>query len=303
MNSNVDFFRTYDPLDDFLFAGYMASKGCEKQLNSLINGILTENNEDSILELEIISNKLLPGEIEGNKSCILDLRSISPNGPIINIEVQKKNENHFRRRSQLYISREFSNSIKSGKLEEVKPHLLINILDFGFCKNDKITRKFNMIDETDIKCVYSDCIKIINVNLVSFRKLNEIDFDNPLHRWLIFLNKNSPMDMVKMVINEDEAIKLAHEKAEELLKDEAFLHEKNKRQQADLKYKGEMDYVRDEGIKEGIREGIKEGIREGIKEGREKGELNIAKKLIEAGMSIEEIAKTTGLSIAKLEKL
>ena len=48
-----------------------------------------------------------------------------------------------------------------------------------------------------------------------------------------------------------------------------------------------MDYVRDEGIKEG----------------REKGELNIAKKLIEAGMSIEEIAKTTGLSIAKLEKL
>ncbi len=79
MNSNTDFFRTYDPLDDFLFAGYMASKGCEKQLNSLINGILTENNEDSILELEIISNKLLPGEIEGNKSCILDLRSISPN--------------------------------------------------------------------------------------------------------------------------------------------------------------------------------------------------------------------------------
>ena len=214
MNSNVDFFRTYDPLDDFLFAGYMASKGCEKQLNSLINGILAENNEDSILELEIISNKLLPGEIEGNKSCILDLRSISPNGPIINIEVQKKNENHFRRRSQLYISREFSNSIKSGKLEEVKPHLLINILDFGFCKNDKITRKFNMIDETDINCVYSDCIKIINVNLVSFRKLNEIDFNNPLHRWLIFLNKNSPMDMVKMVTNEDEAIKLAHEKVE-----------------------------------------------------------------------------------------
>ena len=89
--------------------------------------------------------------------------------------------------------------------------------------------------------------------------------------------------MIKMVINEDKTIKLAHEKAEELLKDETFLHERNKRQQADLKYKGEMDYVKDEYL--------------------EKGELNIAKKLIDAGMSIEEISKTTGLSIAKLEKL
>lgn len=283
--------RNYDPLYDFLFMGYMASSGCERQLTSLINAILVENDENLVSELEIVDNKSLPANIMGKKSCILDLRSVALDGRIINIEVQRQNEKFFKRRNQLYISREFSNSADEGKFRFLKEHIQINILGFKFCENEKISRKFNIIDKTDTKCEYSQCIKIINISLVPFRKIKKIDFNNHLHRWLVFLDKNSTIEMVEMVMSKDEAIKLAHEKVKELLKDEKFLHKMNIESQRELKYESEMAYAEDKGIKKGKKKGI------------EQGELNIAKKLIEAGMSIEEIAKTTGLSIAKLEKL
>lgn len=148
-----------------------------------------------------------------------------------------------------------------------------------------------MIDKTELNCEYSDCIKIINVNVSAFRKLKEIDFDNPLHRWLVFLDKKSTRVMIEMAMSKDENIKIAHEKVEELLKDEAFLHELNKREQADLKYEGEIAYAKDEGKKEGKKEGIEET------------ELNIAKRMKNSNFSFDDIAKITGLSLEEIEKL
>ena len=290
-----EFLRGYDPLYDFLFSNYMASEGCERQLTSLINAILVENNENIIFDLKIVDNKFLSGKVANNRNCILDLRSKSFDGRVVNIEVQKQGEKYFRRRSHLYISREFSNSAEKGGLERLKSHILINIIDFGFCKNNVISRKFNMIDKTELNCEYSDCIKIINVNVSAFRKLKEIDFDNPLHRWLVFLDKKSTREMIEMAISKDENIKIAHEKIEELLKDEDFLHELNKREQADLKYEGEMAYREEKGKKEGIEEGIEKGIKQ--------TELNVAKRMKNSNFSFDDIAKITGLSLEEIEKL
>lgn len=115
---------------DFLFSSYMASKGCERQLNGLVNAILVENNEYNVFDLKIVDNKFLSGKVADNKNCILDLRSKSFDGRVVNIEVQRQGEKYFRRRSHLYISREFSNSAEKGGLERLKSHILINIIGF-----------------------------------------------------------------------------------------------------------------------------------------------------------------------------
>jgi hypothetical protein len=49
----------------------MASKGMENQLKSFINSVIMENN-DLIASVDIIANKLIAGEINGKKNCILD---------------------------------------------------------------------------------------------------------------------------------------------------------------------------------------------------------------------------------------
>ncbi|MEJ5054812.1 hypothetical protein [Sphingobacterium sp. MYb382] len=70
--------------------------------------------------------------------------------------------------------------------------------------------------------------------------------------------------------------------------------------------KGRQEGIK-EGRQEGVKEGVKEGRQEGIKEGRQEGELDkaivIARKMIQEGFSLDDIAKLTDLSPDELQKL
>ena len=79
--------------------------------------------------------------------------------------------------------------------------------------------------------------------------------------------------------------------------------------------KTDLKYAKEEGISEGYNEGhaegfneghtkgIKEGINQGINQGEIKKSLEIAKKLLEKDMSIEDISKITELSKEEILKL
>ncbi|MBP3766000.1 MAG: hypothetical protein J6G98_02325 [Bacilli bacterium] len=57
--------------------------------------------------------------------------------------------------------------------------------------------------------------------------------------------------------------------------------------------------IKREAREEGLKEGKKEGIKEGIKEGK----IEIAKNLLNMGMSLEDISKATSLTTQELSKL
>ncbi|MEB3830859.1 flagellar assembly protein H, partial [Phormidium sp. CCY1219] len=56
---------------------------------------------------------------------------------------------------------------------------------------------------------------------------------------------------------------------------------------------------RQEGLQEGRREGRQEGLQEGLQEGIEQVALN----LVRSGMSLEQIAGVTGLSVQRVREL
>ena len=58
-----------------------------------------------------------------------------------------------------------------------------------------------------------------------------------------------------------------------------------------------------EGRAEGRAEGIAEGRAEGIAEGRAEGFMEVAKKMLDKGMSAEVVADMTGLSLDEVFKL
>ena len=68
-----------------------------------------------------------------------------------------------------------------------------------------------------------------------------------------------------------------------------------------------LEKGREEGLEKGREEGREEGRKEGRKEGREEGRkegtLEIAKKMKAIGLTNEQIALSTGLSIERIEKL
>ena len=74
-------------------------------------------------------------------------------------------------------------------------------------------------------------------------------------------------------------------------------------------YNTNMKLFKEEGLAEGIKEGMKQGIKQGQKNLKEaqkkfkKEKLEIAKKLLNKKMSVDEIAEITGVSKEEIEKI
>ena len=68
-------------------------------------------------------------------------------------------------------------------------------------------------------------------------------------------------------------------------------------------YYNTLDFAVEKGMKKGMEEGLQEGKAEGKAEGRQEEKHSIALNLKKLGVSIEQIAFATGLSIEEIEKL
>jgi predicted transposase/invertase (TIGR01784 family) len=70
-----------------------------------------------------------------------------------------------------------------------------------------------------------------------------------------------------------------------------------------ITYDIKKDVRYQQGREEGILEGKEKGKKEGKEEGEEKKQLEIARNMKKAGMSVEQIAEFTGLTQARIKKL
>ena len=59
----------------------------------------------------------------------------------------------------------------------------------------------------------------------------------------------------------------------------------------------------EDGLSKGLQQGISQGISQGIKQGAYQEKLETAKNFISMGLSIEQIAKGTGLSLEVIQTL
>ena len=83
------------------------------------------------------------------------------------------------------------------------------------------------------------------------------------------------------------------------------------RYQDDLRYQAslvESNYGlglkegREAGLTEGREAGLTEGIKKGMEQGIEHGKLEVAKRLLAKGMSIEEAAEIAGITVEMLKR-
>ena len=64
---------------------------------------------------------------------------------------------------------------------------------------------------------------------------------------------------------------------------------------------GEYDYETD--IRVQRREAFEDGVAEGIEQGAEQTKIETAKNLLKEGLSVEQIARCTNLSLEKVQEL
>jgi predicted transposase/invertase (TIGR01784 family) len=270
-----------DPLNDFLFFKIMGEKGDETQLLGFLNAVLRRTGQDRLVSIEILENKTFSAEVIGNKTCILDVRAILGDGTGVNIEVQLRNLGNMDRRSLFYWSKAYTSSFSAGEDYIDLPNVIaINIVNFEFFEQSDFHTIFHLWEDNDKDLLLTSALEIHFIDMVKFRALRAKDIRNePLHRWLTWLNQDSPPELVKEVVEMDAAIQKAEELARRVSSNREALHQYTLHQMA------LSDWT----------SGVNQAKRDNAKE--------IAKRLKEMGISPAQIAQGTSLSLEEIAKL
>ena len=139
--------------------------------------------------------------------------------------------------------------------------------------------------------------------LLKENKLNEEEKE--LLKWIKFLI--NPEGLGELDMCENEALKKAKEEFDHIQNDEYEQRMAELRMKHIMDTKAVEEYGYDKGLEDGLKQGIEEGIKQGkeeeIRQGIEQEKIQIAKKLLEKGRSIEEIMELTDLKREDIEKI
>ena len=145
-----------------------------------------------------------------------------------------------------------------------------------------------MREDKEPNLILSDVLEIHFINIVKWRKYDKIDIENePLHRWLAWFDRNSPVLLVEKVVKMDKAIMAANERQKYVSEDAEIRRVYEMRELA----------LMDERVS------LSDAREEGLEKGREEKSIEIARKALAEGATPEFIQKITGLDMETINNI
>ena len=271
---------------DIVFKRIFAHKGNEEFLIQFLSALLKVN----ITNIDIMHDIHLEKDIEEDKLGILDVRAIIDKKEIVNIEIQIKDLKNIVQRSTFYASKIVSNQlVQAEQYQNIKPVIAICILDYEFLPYEDYINDTKTVLSNHRDYEINPYIKYIYIELPKFRKSVK-KYDDIISQWLTFIDGVNSRGLEE-AMEKNETVRKAQEELEYLEGDEAF------KRKVELKEKYEKD------MNSAIHYGREEGMKKGLQEGKTSEKKNIAKKMLEIGMDVEQIIKITDLPKEEIEKL
>lgn len=276
--------KTLSPKLDVVFQALFGEVGNE----SITKGFLETILERKIDSIDLSRNPILRREFKDEKLGVLDIIAKLDENEICNIELQIVDKKNIIERILYYWSRLYSRQIKSGEYYKIlQKAIVILITDFKLENLEELdyhSRWKIMEDKQGKKIILTQKLEI---DIIELPKIigKEKEQDNLLD-WLYFL-ENPKSERVTKKMKENENLKEAVKKLDNLSEDERM------QRIADLRQKAIMD---EKAIYE-------KGLEKGIMEGSQKEKIEIAKKMLELKIDKETIAEATGLTEQEIEKI
>ncbi len=288
--------KLLDLTDDLVFQelfGKQKNKEITKHLLSLIL-----NREINNVDLD--ANKRMLRDRVNSKTGRLDVRVKFNNGEDCNIELQMRKFGFMPERMLEYWSVMYGNKINKGDSYSVlKPSISILIAGYKLPQLKDIPdyhTKWNLREMN-----YPDKILTndIEMHVLEIPKINKNEMlKDELIQWLDFIKNPGSKEVLKYM-EENKYLKQARKELEYLSGDPDFQRLLESR----AGFLRDMDNYRDQCEQEAKEKGLKEGLKEGIKEGKLQEQKEIAKKLLEINMPINQISQVTKLSEEEIKKL
>lgn len=243
--------------------------------------------KEKIKKVDLDNDRHLVGKYPEEKLGIVDLKATLDNGTICDIEIQLADNKDTVERFLFYWSRIYSSQLVKGddygKLNKV---IGIIIIDYELEKTKEIenlSTKWKIREVSTGKQIeLTDVLELYIIEIPKARKILKKEPKNELAQWVMFINDPNESE-VSEIMEDNKEIEKAMNELEKISKD------KELRRVAELREKA----IRDE--KNGLKHAREEGIEEGIEQ--------VAKKMVELNMSIQDIINVTGLTEKQILEL
>ena len=275
-------------------------------VKSLLNALLPLPKDMTIEEVEIIDAENVPDN-PTKKYSIVDVRCTDNRGRNFIVEMQNYWNREFFSRTLFNATSAYSKQLAKGNsfenLKDVYALALVNDKAFDYEGDDGYMQEFYLINKNHTEDIRHS-LSLIFVELVKY-KPKDRGSRAIKDLWLRFLTEidESTKEVDKVMLDNPEisqALGILETSAYsdgDMYAYEDFLLDV-------VTHRNAMKNEREDGLAEGLEKGLKEGRAEGEKIGVEKGAkqkaYDIARNLKSIGLSAEQIATATGLSVEEI---
>ena len=295
LDPKLDYTKEVDllpPKNDYVFSRLFGRRSHERVLVCLLNAIL--NGKPHIKSVSLDPTEYKKTRPDG-KSIRLDIAATSDNGTRLQIEMQCKNNGNIGDRASFCQGRMCDDELKEGENYSNIPTIIsIWICDEsvtnrkGCCHEIVSMYKDNGVDPIEIASekMRQFIIEITKLEATPKRFLNDM-----FSVWIKFIR--DPKSIPEEFLNIPE-VKEALETLTVMSSDPVTRAEYNAR------VKELNDFYAGQSVK--YEEGLEKGKEEGRAEGERLAKIESAKRFLEMGFPLEQVAQGTGLSIEEIKE-
>ena len=302
--------------NDYAFKRLLGSEENKPLLQDLLECIL-DLTPQQVLDLEFMDKELTKEEF-GDKTGILDVKLKLTDGTVIDIEIQASWNASFVKRTLFYWAKMYTADFKAGEsYDKLHRCIAINIIADGFRLNDAIHSEY-LLQEKTAHTVLTDVLEVHFLDLQAAKTAKEkgkaTGKQGQLINWLRFIGATDKKERA-MIATTSPVLQMLNEKIDVLTLSptERKLYESRMKLKSDIttisetQFSAGVERGKSLGLAEGKSLGLAEGKSLGLAEGEVRGSrqkaLETARNLLVIGLSVENIAKATGLTVQEVETL
>jgi predicted transposase/invertase (TIGR01784 family) len=270
---------------DLIFKLVFGDERSKEMLIHLLNSIIDPRGK-SIKGVTIRKTELTP-EYVGGKEVRLDVLAETSDRRIVNVEIQRRKKENFKKRSLFHWSELYFQQLpKGGDFIDLHQTVCINILEENLFKDKRFWHTYHMREDETQELLTED----EEIHFIEIRKMNEFREDSPITWWIEFI-KNPHSKIVKQIGEFEPVIKEAVKMFDIVTSDPRM------RELIRIREDGLHDYNSD------INSAERRGEAKGRMEGRMEEKREAALSMLRDGMSVASVSKYTGLSSSEVQSL
>ncbi len=280
--------KLLSPKIDFIFKQIFGAEDNLDVLISFLNAVFEDAGQPLIASATLL-NPFLDKDALSDKMSVLDVKARTESGMLVDIEIQLRDQHNMEKRTLFYWAKLFQGQLPEGEdYRQLHKAVTVNVLDFNYLATDRYHNTFHVHEDTTGQLLTD----LLEVHFIELRKLQTLSLalEPRLIRWMLFLTTQTREGLEDLTM-QDPAFRKALTTLEFLSQDERTRQLYEERQKGLMTYQANVEGAREEGREEGRKEGRKEGYE------------NTVRKMLMAGMAIEQIVKFVDLSVEDIQAI